>query len=88
MTELILDGLAIKSREELHNVLSAGLGFPSYYGRNLDALFDCLTERREETRLYLRNAEQLPYGGRLLRVLCRAAEENPGLHIETEDGCG
>ena len=58
MTELILDGLTLKSREELHDALTQGLRLPSYFGRNLDALFDCLTERREETRLCLRNAER------------------------------
>ena len=80
MTELILDGLTLKSREELR--------LPSYFGRNLDALFDCLTERREETRLCLRNAERLPCGRKLLQVLRDAAAENPSLHIETEDGQG
>lgn len=88
MTELILDGLAVRSREELHDALAQGLHLPAYYGRNLDALFDCLTERREETCLRLRNAERLPYGEKLLRVLRDAAEENPSLRVETEDGRG
>ena len=88
MTELILDGLTLKSREELHDALTQGLHLPSYFGRNLDALFDCMTERREETRLCLRNAERLPCGRKLLQVLRDAAAENPSLHIETEDGPG
>ena len=30
--------------EEIHNAIKNGLVFPNYYGENLDALWDCLTE--------------------------------------------
>ena len=30
--------------EEIHKALKYGLDFPNYYGENLDALWDCLTE--------------------------------------------
>ncbi|HEU0241390.1 MAG TPA: barstar family protein [Micromonosporaceae bacterium] len=30
--------------ERMHDDISAALGFPSYYGRNLDALNDCLAD--------------------------------------------
>ncbi|EJW15798.1 barstar family protein [Paenibacillus alvei] len=39
-----LDGRAISSRNAVHDVLSEVLELPDYYGRNLDALWDCLTE--------------------------------------------
>jgi len=29
---------------EIHKALKEGLDFPKYYGENLDALWDCLTE--------------------------------------------
>ena len=29
---------------EIHKALKDGLDFPNYYGENLDALWDCLTE--------------------------------------------
>ncbi|MDD6345358.1 MAG: barstar family protein [Oscillospiraceae bacterium] len=32
------------SPEELHEELAQKLGFPEYYGKNLDALYDCLSE--------------------------------------------
>ena len=41
--EVYLDGRALDSREALHQALSALLAFPAYYGKNLDALHDCLT---------------------------------------------
>ena len=40
----VLDGGSVGNRETLHRVLAAGLQFPDWYGGNLDALHDCLTE--------------------------------------------
>lgn len=37
-----LDGNLIK--ENGHDYLTDALGLPEYYGKNLDALYDCLTE--------------------------------------------
>lgn len=43
MKEIIIDGRKIQNKEVLHDVLKDKLDFPDYYGRNLDALWDCLT---------------------------------------------
>ena len=43
MKELLLDAETLYTREQLHNVLTKVCGFPSDYGRNLDALYDLLT---------------------------------------------
>ena len=40
---VILDGMSIHNREELHELLAQALGFPAWYGGNMDALFDCLS---------------------------------------------
>lgn len=45
-----LEGNRMTDRNKLHDVLSEAFGFGEHYGRNLDALNDCLAERalREE----------------------------------------
>lgn len=44
---------------DVHDVLRDELGFPDYYGCNLDALEDCLGDVRSPTRIVVkRDAEQ------------------------------
>ena len=40
---LFIDGTSFRSNEALHDELSFKLGLPSWYGRNWDALLDCLS---------------------------------------------
>ena len=47
MKYVFLDGEKIASPAELHRVFAETLSFPDYYGKNLDALRDCLTDVRE-----------------------------------------
>ena len=42
--DVTLDGRTIDSRETLHQTLFELLQLPAWYGRNLDALYDCLTD--------------------------------------------
>jgi len=41
----------------LHEKLKHLFDFPAYYGANLDALNDCLSERVEKYRLWIRGAK-------------------------------
>ena len=89
MAEIVLDGLEISSPEAVHDRFARVLDLPAWYGRNLDALFDCLTERREPVavRLLHRDAleDRLGRRGRaLVRLLRRAAEENPQVTLREE----
>ncbi|MGJ3544524.1 barstar family protein [Bacillus subtilis] len=43
MRKIMIDGRDFENIEVLHDVLKDKLDFPNYYGRNLDALWDCLT---------------------------------------------
>lgn len=40
-----VDFSEVKYYAEIHEVLKQDLDFPDYYGGNLDALFDCLTDQ-------------------------------------------
>lgn len=43
MTRVVLDFATLQDEAELHDALAKGLRLPATYGRNLDALWDCLT---------------------------------------------
>ncbi len=87
MRELIIDGEMIKDREALHAAICEGLDFPDYYGNNLDALYDCLTDIFDETRITVKNYGALKdnlgrYAKSCRRALCDAVARNENLHLE------
>lgn len=43
MNRVVLDFATIRDEAALHDALAKGLRLPPHYGRNLDALWDCLT---------------------------------------------
>ena len=82
MIRATLNGGEIFTRSALHENLAAQLGFPVWYGHNLDALYDCLTDLGEDTLLELTGRAALldhlgGYAQRLMLVLDRAQKENP-----------
>ena len=54
---VIIDISGIASKKTLHRVLRAHLDLPEYYGNNLDALHDCLTDGVQGIRLAFINTE-------------------------------
>ncbi len=69
----------LRGGEDFHEILARELSFPSYYGHNLDALHDCLTEVSADTAIILADADKAD--ARLIRVLRDSAEENPCLRV-------
>ena len=85
MTELVLNGLEITTKEELHDRIAQDLNLPDWYGRNLDALYDCLTDLTEDVKITLLSFDVLEqhlgrYAKGLQSMLKDAAAENP--HID------
>lgn len=85
-----LNFAGIKTREALHDYLSEQFQFPSYYGKNLDALWDLLMEISEETCLKLSNEICLSqalgqYADKLFIALHLASEENDAILIQSEE---
>ena len=77
----IRDASRVTDRPSLHAELRSVLELPDYYGRNLDALYDCLTDIFEPTTLLIVDSEQLntalgDYSAKLLATLKDASEEN------------
>lgn len=86
MNTVIVDCGPIKTPEQLHEALAGALEFPDYYGKNLDALYDCLTDICEDTQLVLCNWHALEYAlkdysGKLLYVFRCACLENQQLTV-------
>ena len=86
---VVLDGSLMINRQAVHSQLQERLHLPEYYGCNLDALFDLLTERRELTEIrFVRwgavEANLSLYAEALGEALLDAAKENPMLHVTIE----
>ena len=70
----------------LHALLARQLDFPAWYGANLDALYDLLTERTEPIDLVLTDPRALRFQlgkdyDRFLRVLRDAQEAGADINI-------
>ncbi|MBP3200504.1 MAG: barstar family protein [Lachnospiraceae bacterium] len=53
MKSFVLDFRNVNNFEEVHNVLMKAFDFPEYYGKNLDALNDCLSEKNILDKIYI-----------------------------------
>ena len=78
MISIEIDGKLIK--RDGHDYLKEVLNFPDYYGKNLDALYDCLTEIGVETKIKLTNADFINQD--LLETFIDASGENTFLEFE------
>ena len=87
MKKIVLDCAQMTEKKDLHHYLAQELGLPSYYGNNLDALYDCLTEIEPCIITFLHISELKilgKYGQSLLNVFYDAASENENLQIDSE----
>ena len=84
MEEKIIDCARIHSREDLHAVFREALTFPEWYGDNLDALYDCLTEITGKVRLLdweIAEVRLGDYGRKAKKVIAAAALRNTDLDL-------
>ena len=70
-----LDGKLIKAQG--HDYIKEALDFPDYYGKNLDALYDCLTVI--ECEIELINSDEVSED--ILDTFTDAANENDYLKL-------
>lgn len=80
--EYRIDCTRIDSSAALHRCIAQTLSFPPWYGNNLDALYDCLTDLSTATHLILENWERLPaFAAGFRLVLSEAELDNPDLTV-------
>ena len=83
---ITLDGIQMSDRTVIHALLSEALAFPAHYGKNLDALYDMLTERSAPLTIIVTKKEALSgYGLQLMHTLRDAANNNPAINVEEKD---
>lgn len=87
--KLELDGHNITSLQQLHREIAQQLELPDYYGENLDALWDVLTEWSEPLEVTVQNSSALLYrlgeeSGSVLQLLQEAEEENAAITVNIE----
>ena len=87
MREVSINISKVRTKTELMELIGQELGFPEYYGKNLDALYDCLSEIGEPTEVAFEgvcecresSAEMEEYLEKLARVLEDVTGENENL---------
>lgn len=73
-TRCTLDFAVLTTVEQMHDVLARDLNLPAHYGRNLDALWDCLTtDVKGPVEIALRNAGKATPALRAYPALLREA---------------
>ncbi len=85
MKKIILDFNTTRTREDVHKYLAMKFDFPDYYGENLDALYDCLTDIGEPTCAGFfmpdEEREMTPYLQRIAHVMRDAEDENKNFAV-------
>ena len=90
MDKIILNGENMTTRATAHAEIKREMGFPEYYGGNLDALWDMISATSAEVELH----NPVPmlnglgkYGCKLLETFFEAAEDNENFSFRLESDC-
>lgn len=90
MKTIVIDGSYMTDKETAYAYLSKRLGFPPYFGKNLDALYDMLTVPCEQRQLIIYNKKLIlvslgSYGQRILDTMRDATRVNGNLYYAEDD---
>ncbi|MBR4010412.1 MAG: barstar family protein [Clostridiales bacterium] len=59
MSIYLLDGKDMTSREAAYELIAREMDFPDYFGKNLDALYDCLSDMSADNTIHFVNTALL-----------------------------
>ena len=79
--EVVLDARLMGERKKAHRYLKEQLKLPDYYGNNLNALYDCLTEFSDMVIFIEHKDEADNYFDKICHVMCEATKVNNGLTV-------
>ena len=88
MQNIVLDFTGCKHLFSIHTILKDSFGFPEWYGKNLDALWDCLYNYCDwELHVSIKGLNTLPqeldeYIKKMFIVFERVQSENPNIMFE------
>ncbi len=76
----VLDGKDMTSRQTAYRVIERTMDMPDYFGKNLDALADCLGERTADMSVVFVNTDALKntlgdYADKMLNVFREASRD-------------
>ena len=74
-----INGDKMRDKASAHRVIASALSFPEWYGANLDALADCLSELPRDATIYLFDESKMleslgEYGEKIIRIFEQAAD--------------
>ena len=87
MKQITLNGKKMTDKDSAHIYIASKLGFPEYYGKNLDALADCVSEFCNDKYIRFSHFEEAKknlgeYAEMLAGVFFDIAEDNPRIRFK------
>lgn len=81
MKQITLDGTILADAAKVHDYLEEMLEFPKYYGKNLDALYDCLIDLNDVELTITAPEEDGATFQKVLRIFKAADRENDSIKV-------
>ncbi|MBR2765324.1 MAG: barstar family protein [Blautia sp.] len=86
MKSVVIYGSDFENIKQVHEFLAGELDFPDYYGANLDALYDVLTERDQPVSIEIHmedieNPDLLQALEKMTDVIADATAENEAIEL-------
>lgn len=81
MKQITLDGALLSDASQIHDYLKERLQFSEHYGKNLDALYDALTDLHDTQITITAPKKDGAIFQKVIRVFHAAARENESMEL-------